>query len=236
MTKYSIVFGKKKIEFFLELRPRKAVRISVMPDLSVRVCAPECSSVDKVLRKVQKRAPWILKQIEYFQSFLPQQPPRRYLNGETHFYLGRQYRLKVVKAGTQCAKLKGRYLYVNSLRPDSWPRTKRLLNEWYHARAKAMFTMVVDRCYERVEKYGLKLPAVSVKAMQSRWGSCMHTKNRIGLNTELIKAPVHGIEYVIMHEMCHFKYPNHTRKFYNFLSLVMPDWEKRKKRLERVEL
>lgn len=72
------------------------------------------------------------------------------------------------------------------------------------------------------------------QSMKSRWGSCVHTKGRIGLNTELIKSPSHCIEYVIMHEMCHLKYPNHTRQFYNFLSLVMPDWEKRKARLERV--
>ncbi|OGS17356.1 MAG: hypothetical protein A2219_05880 [Elusimicrobia bacterium RIFOXYA2_FULL_50_26] len=236
MTEHTVNFGENKICFSLEQKPRKAVRISVMPDLSINVTAPRDSSVEKVLQKVQRRAPWIARQIDYFQSFMPKQPPRQFISGETHYYFGRQYRLKVLKANQQDVKLKGKYIFVYSLRPDSRPRTRRLLYEWYRVRAKAMFDAVAKRCHERLEKYRVKLPVIDVKSMQSRWGSCVHTKGRIGLNTELIKAPSHCIEYVIMHEMCHLKYPNHTKKFYNFLSLVMPDWAKRKSRLEKIVL
>ena len=236
MMERAVAFGQKTIRFSLEQKPRKALQISVMPDLSVGVSAPRDFSVDKVLRKVQRRAPWIVKQIDYFKSFMPKEPPRQFISGETHYYYGRQYRLKVIRSKRQDVKLKGRYIFVYSLRPESQPRTKQLIYEWYRARAQQMFVVIANRCHERLEKYGIKLPAVDVKAMKSRWGSCVHTKGRIGLNTELIKAPSHCIEYVIMHEMCHLKYPNHTKHFYNFLSLVMPDWKKRKARLERVVL
>lgn len=236
MTKHAVAFGQKRISFSLEQKPRKALKISVMPDLSVGVSAPHTLSIDKVLRKVQRRASWIVRQIDYFKSYMPKEPPRQFISGETHYYYGRQYRLKVMLAKKQDVKLKGKYFFVYSLRTDSRPRTKRLVYEWYRARAQQMFAVIARRCHERLEKYGIKLPAIDVKSMKSRWGSCVHTKGRIGLNTELIKAPSHCIEYVIMHEMCHLKYPNHTRQFYNFLSLVMPDWEKRKTRLERVVL
>lgn len=234
MTEHAVAFGQKTINFSLEQKPRKALKISVMPDLSVGVSAPHTFSIEKVLRKVQRRASWIVRQINYFNSYMPKEPPRQFISGETHYYYGRQYRLKVMLAKKQDVKLKGKYIYVYSLRPESRPRTKRLVYEWYRARAQQMFAVIVNRCHERLEKYRIKLPAIDVKSMKSRWGSCVHTKSRIGLNTELIKAPSHCIEYVIMHEMCHLKYPNHTRQFYNFLSLVMPDWEKRKARLERV--
>jgi predicted metal-dependent hydrolase len=234
MTEHAVAFGQKTIRFSLEQKPRKALRISVMPDMSVGVSAPHTFSIEKVLRKVQRRASWIVRQINYFKSYMPKEPPRQFISGETHYYYGRQYRLKVMLAKKQDVKLKGKYIFVYSLRTDSRPRTKRLVYEWYRARAQQMFAVITERCHERLEKYGIKLPAIDVKSMKSRWGSCVHTKGRIGLNTELIKAPSHCIEYVIMHEMCHLKYPNHTRQFYNFLSLVMPDWEKRKARLERV--
>lgn len=236
MTQHVVTYGEKKICFSLEQKPRKALKISVLPDMSVSVSAPCDSSVDKVLRKVQKRAPWIAKQINYFESFMPKEPPKKYISGETHYYYGRQYRLKVIKANRQEVKLKGKYIYVFSQRPDSRPRTRRLLYEWYRQRAVHIFAGITGRCHEKLEKYGIKLPAIDVKTMKSRWGSCVHRKARIGLNTELIKAPSHCIEYVIVHEMCHLKYPNHTKKFYNFLSLVLPDWQKRKTRLERVVL
>ncbi len=236
MTEHAVAFGQKRISFSLEQKPRKALKISVMPDLSVGVSAPHTLSIDKVLRKVQRRASWIVRQIDYFKSYMPKEPPRQFISGETHYYYGRQYRLKVMLAKKQDVKLKGKYFFVYSLRTDSRPRTKRLVYEWYRARAQQMFAVIARRCHERLEKYGIKLPAIDVKSMKSRWGSCVHTKGRIGLNTELIKAPSHCIEYVIMHEMCHLKYPNHTRQFYNFLSLVMPDWEKRKARLEKVAI
>jgi predicted metal-dependent hydrolase len=236
MTQHVIAYGEKKICFSLEQKPRKAVKISVMPDMSVSVSAPQNSSVDKILRKVQKRAPWIIKQINYFESFMPTEPPKKYISGETHYYYGRQYRLKVIKANRQEVKLKGKYIYVFSRRPDSRHRTKRLLYEWYRQRAVRMFAVIAGRCHEKMEKYGIKLPVIDVKIMKSRWGSCVYSKGRIGLNTELIKAPSHCIEYVIVHEMCHLKYPNHTKNFYSFLSLVLPEWQKRKARLERVVL
>lgn len=234
MMEHAVAFGQKTIRFSLEQKLRKALQISVMPDLSVGVSAPHNFSMEKILYKVRRRAPWIMKQIDYFKSFMPKELPRQFISGETHYYYGRQYRLKVLRSKKQEIKLKGKYIFVYSLQPESQPRTKRLVYEWYRARAQQMFVVIAERCYGRLEKYKIKFPAIDVKAMKSRWGSCVHTKGRIGLNTELIKAPSHCIEYVIIHEMCHLKYPNHTKHFYNFLSLVMPDWEKRKARLERV--
>lgn len=236
MSQYAVVYGQKTILFSLEHKPRKNLKIIVKPDLSVGVSAPHDLSVEKVLRKVQKRASWIVKQINFFESFMPKEPPRQFISGETHYYYGRQYRLKVMQNKKQDVKLKGKYIFIYSFRPESTPRTKRLLYKWYRFRAQQMFNVITKRCHERLEKYGITIPAIDVKTMKSRWGSCVHTKGKIRLNTELIKAPSHCIEYVIMHEMCHLKYSNHTKQFYNFLSLVMPDWKKRKTRLERVVL
>jgi len=73
-----------------------------------------------------------------------------------------------------------------------------------------------------------------IRHMKSRWGSCSVSR-AILLNTELVKAPVHCIDYVIAHELCHFKYRKHGDQFYRFLGKLMPDWQDRKRRLERVE-
>jgi predicted metal-dependent hydrolase len=133
MTEHAVAFGQKTIRFSLDQKPRKALRISVMPDLSVGVSAPHDFSIETVLRKVQRRAAWIVRQIDYFKSFMPKETPRQFVSGETHYYYGRQYRLKVhpvrskspevtaaplartsngVRAGRQEVKLKGKYIYV----------------------------------------------------------------------------------------------------------------------------
>jgi len=234
MSQHSFSYGQNVISFALEQKPRKSFKISVMPDLSVGVRAPYNLSIEKILHKVQGRAPWIVRQIDYFKEFMPKEPSRKYISGETHQYYGRQYRLKVLQAKKQFVTLKGKYIFIHSLCPNSRVQTKRLLYGWYRARAQKLFDTITKRCYGPLEKYGVMFPVIDVKTMKSRWGSCLHTKGRIGLNTELIKAPSHCIEYVIMHEMCHLKYPNHTKQFYKFMSLVMPDWIARKKRLEKV--
>ena len=236
MTQHAVAFGKKTIRFSLEQKARKSFKIGVLPDLSVEVSAPDRLPLEKVLARVRQRAPWILRQIDYFNGFLPQQPPRKYISGETHCYLGRQYKLKVERAPKGQVKLKRAHIVITLPRVDAKQEVKRLLYGWYRARAKDIFMAKVQLCYERLTKYSIPLPKVDIKIMKSRWGSCVHTKGRIGLNIELVKAPSHSIEYVIMHELCHLKHPNHTKEFYKFLSLVMPDWEKRKTRLEKVLL
>jgi hypothetical protein len=67
--------------------------------------------------------------------------------------------------------------------------------------------------------------------MKSRWGSCTTSRNII-INAHLIKAPKKCIEYVIIHEMCHLKQPNHSKAFYNLQSKLMPDWKIWKNKLE----
>jgi len=233
LKKYVITFGKNKIYFTVERRNRKSLKISVLPDLSVVAIAPLNVSVEDVKRKVKKRANWILKQKDYFNNFLPKEPPRRYISGETHRYLGRQYRIKIISSTQNDVKMKGKHIIIYSKDKNNKEHVKKLLNKWYREHAEKKFNTIIDSFIEKLSKHGIHKPDLQIKKMKSRWGSCDFEKKRIILNTELIKAPAYGIEYVIMHELCHLKYPNHDNSFYNFFSLVMPDWKERKARLEK---
>jgi hypothetical protein len=112
-SRQAVQFGRERIEFSLSFSQRKRLRIDVHPDKSVSVVAPVGIDVPTVLERVKRRAPWIIRQRDYFQRFQPMQPPRRYVSGETHLYLGRHYRLKVVGNDEESVKLIGRYIYVN---------------------------------------------------------------------------------------------------------------------------
>jgi predicted metal-dependent hydrolase len=69
--------------------------------------------------------------------------------------------------------------------------------------------------------------------METRWGSCLAHKGIITLNKRLLEAPRHCIEYVVMHELCHFLHPDHSKRFYAFLTTLMPDWRERKSILDQ---
>jgi predicted metal-dependent hydrolase len=110
-------YGDGLIAFRLERRDRKTLAISVKPDAEVEVLAPKDAPLDKVFEKVRKRAPWIQRQQRFFRQFQPRTPNRQYVSGETHLYLGRQYRLKVVSHIQQHVKLFRGRLVVQSTRP-----------------------------------------------------------------------------------------------------------------------
>ena len=91
----------------------------------------------------------------------------------------------------------------------------------------------MDELYPLFKKYGIEKPALRIRDMETRWGSCLAKKGIVTLNKRLLEAPRNCIEYVVMHELCHFMHPNHSKYFYAFLSMLMPDWKERKQFLDK---
>ncbi|MDZ7743742.1 MAG: SprT family zinc-dependent metalloprotease [Bacteroidota bacterium] len=230
----AIQFGSKNIDYSVSFSNRKTLGITVTPEMEILVKAPYTTSSDKIKEKVRKKAPWILKQLSYFLSFEPKTPPRKYVGGESHLYLGRQYRLKVTLAKRNEVKYKGRYIEVYLKgKIKSSGKVKELMEACYRMRAKVKFAEIAEPLIQKFKKYGIEPTNLFIREMPKRWGSCT-PKGKIILNPELIKAPKPCIEYVIVHELCHLKYHDHTRKFFELQSKEMPDWEKWKEKLERV--
>lgn len=223
-----IQFGSKIISFQLEFSNRKSLGIRVSPDLEVFVKAPQGISLEKIKEKLKNKAPWILKQQSFFLSFHPKTPARRFVGGETHLYLGRQYRLQIQIAPQESVKLKGQFIEVCAKNPS---RVKALVKDWYLKNAKAKFENIAQTLSKKFEKYKVAPTTVILREMPTRWGSCT-PKGKIILNPELIKAPKACIEYVIIHELCHLVHHNHTQAFIDLQTKEMPDWEKWKNKLE----
>ncbi|MEX2336629.1 MAG: SprT family zinc-dependent metalloprotease [Fulvivirga sp.] len=226
----SIQFGSKEIEYQLIYSARRTLGITVTPEMAVIVKAPENTPFERVEAKVKKRAPWIIKQQSYFLSFHPKTPARKYLNGETHLYLGRQYRLQITHGTKESVKYKGRFIEVIA-KEDK--RVKDLVTQWYRNHAKRKFDEIAEPLIERFKKHDVKPSGLYIQEMPKRWGSCT-PKGKIILNPELIKAPRACIEYVIIHELCHLVHHDHTQKFFDLQTKEMPDWVKWKERLERI--
>lgn len=229
----SLPYGEGLIEFQLERRDRKTLSISVRPDLGVEVIAPLDAPLERIIEKVRRRAPWIRKQLTFFAQFQPRTPERRYISGETHLYLGRQYKLKVVPHIQQQVKLYRGQLVVQSLKPRQADLTAALVDEWYRQRAHVKFRERVDHCRQAFSDPDAFEPGgLVVRQLQQRWGS-MTVGGKLILNLALIRASVDAIDYVITHELCHMAHAHHGPEFYQLLGKVMPDWEKRKLKLER---
>ncbi|MDP2686987.1 MAG: SprT family zinc-dependent metalloprotease [Aequorivita sp.] len=228
----SVQYGSKTIDFKIKRAVRKTLAIEVHPDSSVQLIAPENSTVEELKNKVLHRGKWIVKQQAYFEAFLPTTPKREYVSGESHYYLGRRYMLKVKQGGDTSVKLKAGEIVV-TLKPNEHEKVKEVLAAWYYTHAKRKFESVMALAVEKFSAEKIENQPIVIKRMNRRWGSCT-PEGKIILNPELIKANAKCIEYVITHELCHLIIASHNKEFYKLLSEKMPDWENWKMKLEKL--
>ena len=154
---------------------------------------------------------------------------KEYVSGENFRYLGRNYRLKVIESKEEGVKLQRGYIQVFVKDTMNYDKKQKLIKSWYTQKAKIHFQKAIEK-YKPIVKREIAI--IRIREMKTRWGSCNPSKGYINLNLKLIEKPTECIEYVVFHELAHLVHPNHSAKFYNYLSLFMPDWRKRKNRLE----
>ena len=224
-------YGRSTIEYDLFYDDRKNLSITVKPDKSVVVKAPIKSTSEEIQGKLHKRGQWILKQINYFDKFHPLQPEREYVSGETHYYIGRQYRLRVLKGKEEEVKLKGKFFIAKTMKTDDTDQIKNLMMNWYATHAQMLIDQRIKRYVEKILGEGYGELKTRFNFMKGKWGSC-NLKDSITFNIELVKTPIDCIDYVIVHEIIHFVNPYHDKYFYNMMFGILPDWKERKNKLE----
>jgi predicted metal-dependent hydrolase len=227
-----VQFGSKTITYSVERSKRTSLGISVNPDASVSVVAPYDASLVLIREKVLKRADWIIKQQLDFVEMEKPVARYNYTSGESHWYLGKQYRLKFIESDKVSVSREDRYLKIAGTRDPE--RVKSALNEWYRDRAKEKIEIIIGTWWSRMGGPE-QTPTFSIRKLEKRWGSCT-AKGQLIFNEDLIKAPSQCVEYVVVHELCHLFEHNHGPKFVALLTRHIPDWEDRKLRLERLEL
>ena len=224
--------GEKSIEFELQRKNVKNINLRIRPDLSVVVSANSRVPYDYIERFVQEKSGWILRKIENFNGFQNANGKKEYVSGETIRYLGRQYRLRVRESDKEDAKFYKGYIYIYVKDKNDYKKKEKLFYKWLQEKAEEAFHDSLARMYPLIGKYGVKEPSIKIRRMKTRWGSCSQNSHSITLNLDLVKAPKACIDYVLLHELIHFKYRNHNKQFYNFLTALMPDWKERKEILD----
>lgn len=208
----------------------KQINIKVRPSGEVILTAPTKTSSEHIEYVIKKRTEWIDKKLAFYKEH-QLKVTREYVSGENFCYLGRNYRLKVIESLDEGVKLQRGYLEVFVKDKSDVKRKKQLVKRWYIEKAEIHFLKAIEK-YKPIVKR--EIAHIRIREMKTRWGSCNPIKGYINLNLELIKKPTSCIEYVVFHELAHLVYANHSTKFYNYLTLFMPDWKKRKERLEEL--
>ncbi len=228
----SITFGQTTIAY--EIRrsnERETVTVAVDPKEGVLVSAPVDVDGKKISSIVKKKASWILEKQLLFDQI--KEPPleKEFLSGEKLAYIGRRYRLKLIPSPdtnhVYIKLLQGKFLIYHPVEMENKARRNQIKDafiSWYREKA-------LEKLHERVEEYapivGVTPTTVKIRNQSKRWGSCTEDGNLI-YNWRIIMAPMSIIDYVVVHELCHLKEPNHTEDFWRHLSAILPDYNQRK--------
>ncbi|MBI5551129.1 MAG: M48 family metallopeptidase [Desulfobacterales bacterium] len=201
---------------------RRKLTITVERDRSVVVHAPASTSEEKIHQVVEAKRQWIFEKLHHPQKYkgLPHPPGKELVNGESALYLGRQYRIEVVKKGLSGVRFNQRF-YIPAAQTG---KRREVLREWYIAQA---MVKIVPRVKHHAQALGVTYSEVKIVDNLYRWGSCT-LNNNINFNWRLIKAPMYVIDYAIVHELAHLIEANHTPKFWNIIRAQAPTMEKAK--------
>lgn len=226
-----ICWGERRVTAELTRTVRRALRIDVRPTGEVTVFAPVGEGIEEIRTRAHRKGAWIFAQIDTIAQRPKVTPERRYISGETHLLLGRQYRLLVEESGDPHVRIDGGRMVIAARAPDDQPHCRRLLQAFYRLRAREVLRQRFDIVLEPFVRKGLRQPSLVIRPMAKRWGSYTPS-GRVVLNIDLVRASPRLIDYVICHELAHAFYPDHGDGWRALLETVMPDWEERKEALE----
>ena len=219
-------YGSRIITFNLIYRKRKTMSIEVETTGEVTVIAPVGTSTDDIVEKVKSRAGWIVSK-QYESKFINDTKIKREaVSGESYMYLGRNYSLDIrVDENIDNISVKlfqGKFVVNTYIKDEDF--IKKAMENWYREKTLA-------KVKERVSYYSSyfndKVTTIKVKEQKKRWASCT-SKNELLFNWRCVMAPVFVLDYIVVHEMCHMEYKNHSKDFWNRVYAVMPDYEVRK--------
>lgn len=204
------------------------------PDGRVRIAVPEATSDEVVHAAIASRLPWIRRQQKGFRR-QERESPRELVNGETHWFDGRRYRLRIVETrGRQGVRRVGNQTLELRVRPGaSRDQREAVLERWYRDELKGQVPAMLDKWVPLV---GVDRPDWRVRHMKTRWGSGRSGSRRIWLNTELAKKPRRHLEYIVVHELVHLEVRRHSADFIRRLDALLPHWRQTRDELGALPL
>ena len=227
--------NNEKILYIVKRKKIKNINLRVTQNKEIIISMPMRMRIDEARRFVKSKYSWIKKQLQNVELYEDKKEILNFQNGDKVYLLGNIYNLQIEGSESNDVQISGNsiLIFVKSSKLEN----KEYIKKVYENSLKSyclLHTKQIIKEYDYVlQKYNIKFPVIEVKKMKTRWGVCYPFKNKIVFNLNLIKTPEECIEYVVLHELAHFKYQNHSKQFYSFVEQFIPDWQARRNKLNK---
>lgn len=213
-----------QLEYEIKYSKRKTLNITVERDRRIIVRAPENLSLQKIGEIVEAKKQWIKEKVNHAQKYPVDYKPKEFISGETLLYLGKNYQLLVVDEDIKGIEFDQEFKISKSNQANA----NTLFKKWYLIQALKKIEPLATKYAKNL---GVKFNEFKTSEMKYRWGSCTPNNNII-FNWRIVKAPMFVLEYLVAHELVHLMEGNHTPRFWNILSIQVPNYLKAKKWLK----
>lgn len=217
---------------------RKTIQISIDRQQQIIVHAPRQIPLKQIQNLLLERTDWLIKNRQKVQARIPEKFVPQWINGEIHYYLGEGFPLNIRQGDRLHCDLEQNAFQICVGQIEDTRKIQFLMRHWYQRQAKILFRERLDYWQAQTERL-LKLDQAKIplriKTMKTRWGSCS-SLGRINLNLQLIQMPLDCLDYVIVHELCHFQEMNHSKRFWSLVAQCFPNWQHSKTLLKETSM
>lgn len=223
--------GKVKIQVLY--KDIKNINLRVYRDFSIKLSLPMNVADEWINKFLESKKDWIESKLEMYKATDGYNNLLALKSGSSTQMLGKDMRIIKVQSTKNFVEVDEKKILVNLKDINDNDSFMRVFSNWWREQAFNVYSQQVDALYNSVfKKYGVQKPTISIKKMKTMWGSCTKSLGKITLNEYLLKADIMCIQYVVLHELTHLIYTFHSKDFYDFLTIHMPDWQSRKKQLD----
>ncbi|MCS4473035.1 M48 family metallopeptidase [Clostridium botulinum] len=206
----------------------KTCRLKVFPNQEVKISVPLNVTEDWISNYLSDKSVWIDQKLTLFQKTKGYSATNFVKDGMSISILGQSLIFSVKYSIKEYIYQENNILYIGVSDIKNYERNLKVFEKWWKLESLNIFNKYLDKLFPIIGKYHVKKPKIQIRKMKTLWGSCSPHRSIITLNFYLMKAKPACIEYVVLHELIHLLYPNHSKDFYDFLSIAMPDWKDRK--------
>lgn len=231
MEKRYVRINNIDIEYYLNKKKIRNINIRIKPDGRIFLSCPLKMKSENAEKFLVQKYDWIIKQQDRLKKYSDEKEKYEFKNNGKTYFMGNLYTLNIISSKSNNVEIindniniftKERYL-------ENIEYIKKHYEKWLKEISFELYENMICNYQEKMSKYVKSFPQIEVKKLKTRWGSCMPRRNKVTFNLSLIKTPIECIEYVVVHELAHFKYQNHSKKFYELVEIYIPDWKERRK-------
>ncbi len=224
----TVLHDGKEIEYTLRKSKRKTIALTISTHGEIILRCPNKVSESRAIEFLLSKMKWVLKHISIIQNRgLSQTFIREYKNGEEYYLFGFKYTFEIIIGDVDSVLIVENRIVITQ-KNEGNQNTKKVFMKWLDGEVERIFA---ERYVSIFQKFNYEFaPRVQIKNMKRRWGS-FRTTGFISLNKQLLHTPIECLDYVIYHELCHYKHMNHGKRFYNLLEQKLPNYKEIEKRL-----